>query len=263
MAHGGAEVERSLAAVAPLAGQPDGQLAGERLQRLAQRHQLVAGGVHHVDVLGQWLAQRPGQRLAAPVGHQAPPDLVLDLLAEPIDAGLVLVAQQPLLERGERGHRGPGLGGRVVVERRGRGPGRIHQPVQHPVEVEVPQRPVEVVGPPDRSTRLHPRVAGHRLSGHRGHHGVVGPEQRLVEQVGELLGGHALLAATTAAPTLAPPVARAGHPLRLELGAGRRSRRTPRRSGTRGPAGRSRSRRPSRTPSSGTTTSPGWPRGCT
>ena len=47
----------------------------------------------------------------------------------------------------------PRLRGRVVVERGGGGPGRLHQPVQHPVEVEVPQRPVEVVGPPHRAAR--------------------------------------------------------------------------------------------------------------
>ena len=68
-------------------------------ERLAQGHQLVAGGVHHVDVLGQGLAHRLGQRLAAPVGHQPPADLVLDLLAELVDPGLELVAQQPLLQR--------------------------------------------------------------------------------------------------------------------------------------------------------------------
>ncbi len=117
MAHGGAEVERPLAAVAALAGQADGQLAGERVEGLAQRRQLVAGGVHEVDVLGQRLAQRPGQRLAPPVGHQPPPDLVLDLLAQLVDPGLVLVAQQPLLERGER-HVGPArLVAAVLVER--------------------------------------------------------------------------------------------------------------------------------------------------
>ena len=37
VAHGVAEVERALAAVAALAGQARGQLAGERVERLAQR----------------------------------------------------------------------------------------------------------------------------------------------------------------------------------------------------------------------------------
>ena len=99
MAHGVAEVERALAAVAALAGQAGGQLAGERLQRLAQRQHLVAAGVHEVDVFGQRLAQRLGHGLDAAVGHQAAADLGLDLLLEPLDAALVLVALEALLER--------------------------------------------------------------------------------------------------------------------------------------------------------------------
>jgi hypothetical protein len=99
VAHGGAEVERALAPVAALAGQAHGQLAGQRVDGLAQRRHLLAAGVHEVDVLGQRLAQRAGHGLDAPVGHEAPADLGLDLLAELLDAGLVLVALQPLLQR--------------------------------------------------------------------------------------------------------------------------------------------------------------------
>ena len=125
---------------------------------LAQGHQLVPGGVHDVDVLGQRLAQRLGQGLAPPVGHQPAPDLVLDLGPELVDAGLELVPQQSLLQGGQRDRRAAGRR-RVVVEGTGRGPGLGHQPLQHAVEVEVPQRPVEVVGPPDRPARLHAGVA--------------------------------------------------------------------------------------------------------
>ena len=87
---------------------------------------------------------------------------------------------------------GGAAGRRVVVEGTGRGPGLGHQALQHAVEVEVPQRPVEVVGPTHRPARLHAGVPAHRLAGHRGHHGAVGPEQGLVQQVGQLLGGHPL-----------------------------------------------------------------------
>jgi hypothetical protein len=87
VAHGVAEVERALAAVAALAGQAHGQLAGERVDRLAQRRHLLAGGVHEVDVLGQRLAQRLGHGLDAPVGDQAAADLGLDLLLQLVDAG--------------------------------------------------------------------------------------------------------------------------------------------------------------------------------
>ena len=67
----------------------------------SDRH-LLAGGVHEVDVLGQRLAQRAGHRLDAPVGHEGPADLGLDLLLQLLDAGLVLVLLEALLERGER-----------------------------------------------------------------------------------------------------------------------------------------------------------------
>src|ERR671910_225976 len=149
--HGRAEVERALAAVAPLAGQAYRQLAGERVDRLAQRGHLLAASVHEVDVLGQGLAERAGHGLDAAVGHQAPSDLGLDLLAEVVDPGLVLVALEPLLERGERLRR--------LV------PGLLHEAVEDAVEVEVAQRAVEVVGAADGAPGLHARVASHGLAG--------------------------------------------------------------------------------------------------
>jgi hypothetical protein len=60
---------------------------------------LLAAGVHEVDVLGQRLAQRLGHRLDAAVGHEPAADLGLDLLLQLLDAVLVLVALEPLLER--------------------------------------------------------------------------------------------------------------------------------------------------------------------
>ena len=124
-----------------------------------QRHQLVPGGVHEVDVLGQRLAHRLGQRLAAPVGHQPAADLVLDLLAQLVDARLVLVAQQPLLERGEPVDPLP-LGVARPSRRAAPVPGLVHQALQHPVEVEVPQRAVEVVRAAHRPARPPCRRSG-------------------------------------------------------------------------------------------------------
>ena len=63
--HGGPEVERAPAAVPALAGQAHGQLARERVQGPAQGGQLLPGGVHDVDVLGQGLSDRAGQGLGA------------------------------------------------------------------------------------------------------------------------------------------------------------------------------------------------------
>ena len=77
------------------------QLARQRVQRLAQHLHLVARGVHELDVLGQRLAQRLGHRLGTPVGDQPATDLRLDLALEAIDAALVLLAFEALLERGQ------------------------------------------------------------------------------------------------------------------------------------------------------------------
>ena len=189
MAHGAAEVERALAAVAALAGQAHGQLAGERVDRLAQRRHLLARGVHEVDVLGQRLAQRARHRLHATVGDERPADLALDLLLQLVDAGLVLVLLETLLERRERLRR--------VL------PGLVHQPVEHAVEVEVPQGAVQVVGAADGTAGLHAGVAAHRLAGDRAHEGVVAPLERLVEHLGDLLGRHVLAAPAAGARAVA------------------------------------------------------------
>ncbi len=72
-AHGGPEVERALVAVPALAGQPHGQLARQRLQHALEHRQLLPGGMHHVDVLGQRLAHRARQGLGPPVLDQPAP----------------------------------------------------------------------------------------------------------------------------------------------------------------------------------------------
>src|SRR5262245_57097226 len=106
MAHGVAEVERSLTPVPPLARQPRGELSRQRVQRLAQELHLVAAGMHELDVLGQRLAQRLRHRLGTAVGDEATPDLGLDLGLELVDAVLELLALEPFLERRESTVRG-------------------------------------------------------------------------------------------------------------------------------------------------------------
>ena len=55
-----------------------------------------------------------------------------------------------------------------------RGARRLHQPLEDPVEVEVPQRAVQVVGAAHGAARLHAREPAHGLAGQRGDLGVVG-----------------------------------------------------------------------------------------
>ena len=182
--HRVAEVERTLATVATLARQAHRQSSGQRLERLAQLHHLVPAGVHEVDVLGQRLAQRLGHRLDTTVRDQTTTDLGLDLLLEVLDPVLVLVALQTLLERGE------GLRGVLT--------GLLHQLFEHTLEVEVPQRAVQVVRAADGTARLHAGVTLHGLSGHGAHHRLIAAHERLVEHLGQFLGRHALARASLA-----------------------------------------------------------------
>ena len=100
-------------------------------------------------------------------------------------------------------------------------PGRLHQPLEDAVEVELAQGAVEVVGAADRPARLHAGVAGDGLAGQRPHHRLVAVHERPVEHLGQLLGGEALHAAAPLA------VRSAAEHLGQELGA-RHPRRLPR-----------------------------------
>ena len=174
MTHRVAEVERTLAAVAALAGEARGELARQRIERLAQRLHLIARRVHELDVFGERFAQRLGHGLGASVGDEATADLGLDLLLELVDAMLVLLALEALLQRRH-------LALELLL-------GRLHQLVEHRVEVEVPQRAIQVVRATDWSAGLHPREPLDRLAGHRPHHRLVAAHQRLHQQVSDLLG---------------------------------------------------------------------------
>ena len=177
--HRGAEVERTLPAVPALAGQAHRQLARQRLEDTVQHGQFLAGRVHDVDVLGQGFAHRTGQRLGTAILHQAAADLGLHGTAELLDACLELVRCEALLQLGQR----PAGGARL---------GLTHEPLQHGVEVEVPQCSVQVVGPPDGSPGFHACVTVDRIAGHHVHQPGVGRDQRLEEELGQLLGRHPL-----------------------------------------------------------------------
>src|SRR5437870_4184265 len=85
-----------------------------------------------------WRVKRAGDGLGAAVGHQPAADLGLDLPAQPLDALLELVALEPLVER----RHPPRLLSR-----------RVDEALQDGVELEVPQRAVEVVGATHGSPR--------------------------------------------------------------------------------------------------------------
>ena len=91
----------------------------------------------------------------------------------------------------------------LVVLRRGGLLRLVDQALHDLVEVEVPKRPIEVVGAADRSARLHAPVAIDGLAGHGLEHRAVGTQQRLVKHVGQLFGSHALAPAPASAAALA------------------------------------------------------------
>ncbi len=111
--------------------------------------------------------------------------------------------------------------------------GCVHHLLEHVVEVEVPQRAVQVVGAADRSTGLHTGEALHGLLGHGPHHALVAVHQRLHQHLSDLFGRQAVHAAGAVAFTLLlrrPAVRATGRRCRCR-------RRRLRRSCTRGRAG--------------------------
>ena len=188
---------------------------------------------------GSGLRTRLGHRLRPPVGDQPAADLGLDLPAQGVQAGLVLLPGQPLLEVGQ-------LTAGLLA-------GGLHHPLQHGVEVELAEGAVQVVGAADRPARLHAGVAGDGGAGDGAQHGVVAVHQGPVEQLGQLLRGQPLGAAALALPGAEQVVD--------QLVDRRRRRRRRRRCGTRVPAARSTPRRRSRRPSSGRCSSPGGGQG--
>ena len=123
---------------------------------------------------GSGLRKRLGHRLRTTVGDEAAADLGLDLLLELLDALVVLVVLESLLERRQ-----------LTADLFAAG---LHQLLEHAVEVEVAQRAVQVVGAADRAPRLHAGESLHRLAGQRAHQRLVAVHQRLHQQLGHLLG---------------------------------------------------------------------------
>ena len=176
-AHGGPEVELTPVVAAPAHGQPSGQRPGQRADGALEGGHLLPGGVHELDVLRQLGPQAVGHRLRPPVGDQPPADLGLHLLPQPLDPGRQLLPGQPL--RQFVGEAAPACLDSFLGE-------LLHEPVEETVEVEGPQRAVEVVGAAHRPARLHPGVAGDGGGG-EGPQGV-GVEDGPHQHGGQLLG---------------------------------------------------------------------------
>ena len=181
--------------------------------------------MHEVDVFGQRLANAAGESLRPAVGDETAPYLGLDLLLQLLDAAAVLVLQQPLLQPRQLAGAAPA---QHVAARRlvagavhagavlaGRRPGLGDEPGEHAVEIEVPERAVEVVSAPYRTPGLHRRVAGDCEACDRSQHGQVAVAEGLVEHRCDLLGRHRLRPPRPGR-RLAPALPR--HPCRVVTG---------------------------------------------
>ena len=149
-AHGLAEVEVPAVATPPALREPRRERARQRVDRPLEREHLLARRVHEVDVLGQRLAQRARHRLDAAVGDQPAADLLLDQLAELLQARLELLALRA-------GRRASPLVALALLAR-----ACSISRCGEVVEVELPQRAVQVVGAADGPARLHARELLHR-----------------------------------------------------------------------------------------------------
>ena len=157
-------------------GQPGCQRARQRVDRPLELVHLLTGRVHEVDVLRQRLAQRARHRLDTTVGDEPPPDLGFDQFLEHLEAAVVVLAGEALVERA--------FADLLVLLR------ALHHLLDQTFGVELPQRPVQVVRTADRSARLHPREARDRSPRQHPHLLAVHVHQRVEEHLRELLVRH-------------------------------------------------------------------------
>ena len=173
----------------------------ERVHRALQRDHLVARGVHELDVLGERLAQRARHRLHAAVGDEPATDLLLDHLLELAQARLELLGCEAI--------------GEIALLELARLARLRHEPRLELVEVELPQRAVQVVGAADRTTGLHARELRDGRGGEAAHRLAVHVGERVEQHRRELLARHRLAAALARRGDLA--LAHAGLELAQQL----------------------------------------------
>jgi hypothetical protein len=98
--HSLSEVEASATPLSSTS-QPRGQFPRQRADGSFHLGKLQCGCVHQVDIFDHRLSQRSGDSLAAPVGHQTTPDLLLYLFAQFFESGSHILAEQSSLEVAE------------------------------------------------------------------------------------------------------------------------------------------------------------------
>ncbi len=139
---------------------------------------------------GSGLRRLPRERLGSPVGDEAAADLGLDLGLQLLDAGVVLIFQQALLEGGELAGPSPPQdrsAGVFVVQLAARTSTRLgDEPGERALQVEMTKRPVKVISPPDRAPRLHGGVTRHGEAGDGAQQQLVPVAKRAYHHGGDL-----------------------------------------------------------------------------
>ena len=93
------KIDGTATAATTTARESDREFATERTQGPFELGHFVAIGVHHVEVLGQGLANGLGERLRAAVLHESLTDHPFDLRLQEVDARAGLFTRETLLSR--------------------------------------------------------------------------------------------------------------------------------------------------------------------
>jgi hypothetical protein len=124
--------------------------------------------VHQVDVLDQRSAQGAGHGVTTPIGHQAAPDLLLDLLTKLFESCLYLLLEQSPVELGE-----------IVVGH------QVHETLLEVGQIETAKCPVQVIRAAYGTSWLHPGQLVHGGAGPASHRLFVKARKRLEEIIEE------------------------------------------------------------------------------
>ena len=144
--------------------------------------------MHEIDVFGQRLAQGARHRLDTTISDETPTNLRFDQLTQHLHARAELLPEEPLPER---------VVGDIPAFAR-----PSHQARRELVDVELPERAIQVVRAPDRTAGLHARVLRDRHRREVPQRVPVHAQQCLEEHLRELFTRE-LAASTRAARVLA------------------------------------------------------------
>jgi len=165
--HGVAKVNRTATTTSATARQSHGQFATQRSKRALELGHLVS--------IACMTSRSSGSGLRTDLARASDP-------RSSTDARITRSISAFSISMRERLFASESLGELVVVA------GSLRETPLEVLEVEVAQRSIEVIGPPDGATGLHTRVAGDRFAGRETKRLAIRVTQRAKEQLGQFLG---------------------------------------------------------------------------